>query len=164
MSDPLLTDEIRGWIGREVTYTAPEELGRASIRYFALAIGDDNPIYVDEEQARAAGLPDVVAPPTLICESNQYLHREPDDNGFIGHSWELPVTGCRLIRGGNAYEFARPALPTDRITVTWRIKDIVEKQTSKGVAMLIVTSVATYTNHQDELLATNTETLIYQRL
>jgi hypothetical protein len=28
-----------------VSYGALEELGRASIRYFALAIGDDNPLY-----------------------------------------------------------------------------------------------------------------------
>jgi hypothetical protein len=49
----LLTEELRGWIGREVSYAAPEEIGRASIRYFALAIGDDNPLYVDEDYARA---------------------------------------------------------------------------------------------------------------
>jgi acyl dehydratase len=48
----LLTDELRGWIGREVSYTAREEIGRASIRYFALAIGDDNPLYIDEAYAR----------------------------------------------------------------------------------------------------------------
>ena len=39
----LLTDEVRALVGRTRTYTAPEPLGRASIRYFALAIGDDNP-------------------------------------------------------------------------------------------------------------------------
>ena len=48
----LLTDELRGWIGREVSYTAREEIGRASIRYFALAIGDENPLYIDEAYAR----------------------------------------------------------------------------------------------------------------
>lgn len=160
----LLTDEIRAFIGREVTYTAPEELGRAAIRYFALAIGDDNEVYWHDDAARDAGYPSVIAPPTLICESNQYLHRAPDANGFIGHSWDLPVTGARLIRGGNDYVFERPVLPTDRITVTWHIEDITEKQTSKGEPMLVVTSVATYLDAAGELLATNTETLIYQPL
>ena len=51
----LLTDELKQWIGREFNYTAPEEIGRASIRYFALAIGDDNRLYFDDEYARAAG-------------------------------------------------------------------------------------------------------------
>jgi hypothetical protein len=30
--------------------------------------------------------------------------------------------------------------------------------------MLIVTSIATYTNHDGEVLATNTDTIIYQEL
>ena len=41
----LLTDEIRAFIGQEATYEAPEALGAASFRYFALAIGDENPVY-----------------------------------------------------------------------------------------------------------------------
>lgn len=158
----MLTDEIRSFIGREVTYTAPEEIGRAAIRYFALAIGDDNELYLHDDAARDAGHPSVIAPPTMICESNQYLHRVPDNNGFIGHSWDLPVTNARLIRGGNDYVFERPVLPTDRITVTWHIENIEEKRTSKGEPMLVVTSVATYLSTEGELLATNTETLIYQ--
>jgi len=37
--------------------SACEELGRASIRYFALALGDENPLYVDDEYAREAEYP-----------------------------------------------------------------------------------------------------------
>ena len=44
-------EELKSWIGREVTYTAPEELGAASIRYFALALGDENPLFRDEAYA-----------------------------------------------------------------------------------------------------------------
>ena len=39
-----------------------------------------------------------------------------------------------------------------------------ERTTSKGQDMLIVTSRARYTNQRGELLATNTETLIYTSL
>ena len=85
----LLTDELKSWIGREVHYPAREELGRASIRYFALALGDDNPLYVNGE----------IAPPTLICETNQYAHRAPNADGYIGHEWHLPVPNTRLVRG-----------------------------------------------------------------
>jgi acyl dehydratase len=160
----MLTEEVRAFIGREATYTAPEELGRAAIRYFALAIGDDNAVYIDDEAARDAGHLGVIAPPTLICESNQYLHREPDGNGFMGHTWDLPVRNARLVRGSNDYEFDRPVFPTDRITVTWFIEDIQERTSSSGVPMLVVTSVAVYHNQEGERLATNTETLIYQPL
>ena len=93
----LLTEELRGWIGREVSYTGPEEIGRAAIRYFALAIGDENPLYTDEAYARAAGYPSIVAPPTFVCETNQYAHRQPNADGYIGHSWELPLSGYRMM-------------------------------------------------------------------
>ena len=160
----LLTDELRSWIGRAQRYTAPEELGRASLRYFALAVGDDNPLYTDAEVARAHGHPDVVAPPTFVCETNQYAHRRPDGEGYIGHRWELPVTGCRLVRGGHDYTFSRPVYPSDRITVTWRVVDIRERESSRGGTLLMVESEAVYTNQDDELLARNVETLIYQPL
>jgi hypothetical protein len=52
--------------------------------------------------------------------------------------------------------------PEDILTVTWRIDDMVERTSSKGTPMLIVTSIAEYTNQHGELLVTNVETLIYQ--
>jgi acyl dehydratase len=157
----LLTEEVKGWIGREVTYTAPEELGRAAIRYFANAVGDDNLIYLDDEAARSSGHSGVIAPPTLVCETSQYMS---DSHKEGGHSWDLPIAGCRTIRGGNEYTFSRRVQPNDVITARWRIEDIQEKETSAAVPMLIVTSVVTYTNQSQDILATNRETLIYQRL
>ena len=158
----LLTDEIRALIGLEVSFTAPEELGRAAIRYFAIAIGDESPLYVDDEYARAAGYPSVVAPPTLVCETNQYMSGRPSGDGYIGHQWALPLSGFRMIRGGNEYEFHRPVLPQHRITAQWRIVGIEEKLSGRGTPMLVVVSEVAYREQSGQLLATNRETTIYQ--
>ena len=160
----LLTDELKSWIGREAHYPAREEFGRASIRYFALAMGDDNPLYVDDAYAKEAGYASVIAPPTLICETCQYAHRAPGADGYIGHEWQLPVTDCRLIRAGNDYEFTRPVLPADRISVTWTLENIVERSASRGGTQLFVTSVARYRDAAGEVVALNRETLVYQPL
>ena len=160
----ILTEELKQWIGREFSYTAPEEIGRASIRYFALVMGDDNRLYVDDEYARAAGYSGVIAPPTFICETNQYAHRQPNADGYIGHSWDLPITECRMIRGGHEYEFFQPVTPADRISVIWRLEDISEHTSSRGGTMLIVIAAATYSNQRGERLASNRETLIFQPL
>lgn len=157
-----LTDELRAWIGREARYTAPEEVGRASIRYFARAVGDDNPVYTDDGAARAAGYVGVVAPPTFVCETNQYVDRAPDADGYVGHRWDLPVPPGRVVRGGHAYRFGRPLRPDDVITAAWRVADIVEKTSRSGAPMLVVTSEATYTAADGAHLATNTETTIHQ--
>ena len=51
-------------IGRE-SEPFVAEVEKNAIRRFAEAIGDPNPIYAEEEAARAAGFPTLVAPPTF---------------------------------------------------------------------------------------------------
>ena len=157
-----ISDELKSWIGREVTYTAPEELGRPAIRYFALATGDGNPLYNDDAEAAASRHGGVIAPPTQVCETNQIYARPLDENAYIGHSWDLPLKSRRFIRGGNAYEFHQPVRPDDRVTVTWRIVDIYEKNTRSSGVVIFVVSEARYVNQRGELLAVNRETNIYQ--
>lgn len=162
---PWDLDAIRAMIGASVVYVSPEPFGRVAFRYFAEAIGDDNPVYVDAAAARAAGYDDVVAPPTLLMETNQYVaSRDRDDAGYKGHQWDLPVTGCRLIRGGNRYEFHAPLYPDDVVTATWRITSADEKAGRDGRAMLLVGSEARFTRADGTLLAVDRETLIYQEL
>jgi hypothetical protein len=149
----LLTPELRALVGREVVYRAPEPLSRSAFRYFALALGDDNVRWRSGE-----------APPTFVVESIQYR----DDRDALlrgGDVWGIEIPGTRALRGGHEYEFHRPVRDGDRLVVTWRIADIEEKTTSTGTRMLIVLSEATYrTDDDDELLAVNRETVIYQEL
>ncbi len=161
----LLTDEVRAYIGRTVRYTAPEALGRSSIRYFARAVGDDNPCYTDDEAAARAGHRDVVAPPTFVCETNQYADGRPDDDGYVGHSWDLPVPeGTRLVRGGHEYEFHAPVHPDVVLDVSWTVEGMEEKTSRSGTSLLLVTSLAEYRDQAGTLLARNRETLIYQEV
>ena len=59
----------------------------------------------------------MIAPPTLVCETNQFFQNPPDENGYIGHFWALPFTSNRFIRGENEYEFHQPVRADDRVTV-----------------------------------------------
>lgn len=156
----LLTPELRARIGETRVYTAPEPLSRAAIRYYACAVGDGNPIYTDEVAARAAGWPGLVAPPTLLTDTNQYMRGERDEDGFLGHSWHLDVPGTRVVRGGNDYRFQRPARPDDIVTVTWQLTDIAERHRSDGRSMLVVLSSARIVAADGEPILTNLETIL----
>lgn len=159
----LLNDEIRAWIGKEVSFSARDELSRASIRCFALATGDHNPLYNDDEYARSAGYPSLIAPPTLIVETGQCMNECLDVDGEqFAFEWKLPISNVRTVRAGNDYEFFRPILPTDRISVTWRIDDIVEKASSRGGTQLFVISKGQFFDEKGELIAINRDTQVLQ--
>ena len=147
----LLTAEVRALVGRTATYTAPEPLGRAAIRYFAMATGDDNPAHLAGE----------VAPPTLVCETNQFTGLSRDANGYAGHGWGFHLPGTREVRGGNSYRFHQPVRPDDVVTARWEVTDVTERTTGSGQSMVVVTSLASYTNQDGDLLVENEETLIY---
>ena len=160
----LLTEELRARIGERRSYTAPDPIGRSAIRYFATVVGDPNPLSRDIDAARAAGFDDLVAPPTYICETNQYADLPMDDDGYPGHTWEFDIPDTRQIRGGNEYRFHQPVIATDVITAEWTITDITERTSSAGTAMLIINSTAEYRNQHGAHLASNTETIIFQEL
>lgn len=160
----LLTEDIKALVGSTRVYTAPEPFGRAAGRYFALAVGDQNPLYTDDAAARAAGLSGVTLPPTLICETNQYAALPLDDEGYAGHTWQLDIPGTRQVRGGNRYTFHRRIRPDDVVTATWEITGVEEKTNRSGADMLVVHSRATYTDADGGPLAENEETIIFVSL
>jgi acyl dehydratase len=151
--------QYRHLIGAEYTYTAPEEIGAAFIRQFALAIGDLNPLYVDHTAAAQGPYGGIVAPPTLVCETTQYYRGEVDDEGGFSDRPQMPPG--QPIRAGNEYIFHRPLRPDDIITARWRISDIYGKHGQSG-SLLFVQCHITYSNQDGEPLAENIETLPYR--
>jgi len=70
------------------------------IKEFAEAIGDPNPVYRDREAAKAAGHPDVIAPPTfpiVISLSGGDL-LDP----------ELGLNFAMVVHGEQRFEYQRP--------------------------------------------------------
>ncbi|MCG5431381.1 OB-fold domain-containing protein [Mycobacterium sp. MYCO198283] len=58
-------EEIKA-AGRSAPRLGPDPVNQPMIRHWVEAIGDANPVYVDEAAARAAGHPGIVAPPAMI--------------------------------------------------------------------------------------------------
>lgn len=157
--DDLLEELRRQFLGKEMVATAPEEFGRASIRLFAQAVGDMNPLYYDEGYARRTRYGGIIAPPTFVCETMQYQVGPLDHTGGPAHRFGLPV-GTE-IRGGNDYEFFQPVRPDDVLTAHWKVKDIQEKKGRTGRLLFLIYDI-TYTNQRGELLAINHEWLIFR--
>ena len=157
MSDLLA--RLKLTVGQEIVFQAPDEMGRASLRQYALAIGDFNPLYSDREFAQAHGLRDVMAPPTLICDTSQYVDSDMDDRGdLLGRG---PIRESAALRAGNEYEFFQPIHPDDVITAHWTVKDVYER-TGRSGSLIFQVIETTFYNQREELLARNTETMFYR--
>lgn len=154
-----LAQRFRPFLGQEFTFTAREEVGRAFIRLFALAIGDLNPLYVNAEVAARGPYGGIVAPPTFVCETTPYYQGDVDEEGGFTDRVRLPLG--QTIRAGNDYTFHRLLRPSDIITARWKISDIYERQGRSGRLLFLVVDI-TYTNQHGELLAENRETLAYR--
>ncbi len=156
---PSLLERLKQTVGQEIVLQAPDEMGRSSLRQYALAIGDFNPLYSDRQFAKAHGLRDVMAPPTLICDTWQYVDSDMDDRGdLLGRGAIRDLEG---LRAGNEYEFFQPIHPDDVITARWTVKDVYERTGRSGVLIFQVIETTFY-NQREELLARNTETMFYR--
>jgi acyl dehydratase len=114
-------------IGRE-SEPVVHEVEKGAIRRFAEAIGDPNPIYADEEAARAAGHAGLVAPPTFATVLSQ--------NERFRHTLDLGTRS--FLHGEEQLEFGRPIVAGDRITVKTRVADVQERAGASGPMDILV--------------------------
>jgi acyl dehydratase len=125
----------KDYIGRTFPPGEPYEVGRVKIAEFADAIGDPNPLYRDREAARAAGYPDVIAPPTFaIVISMASSGRVVGDPG-------LGVNYAMVVHGEQRFEYARPIGAGDVLTATSTISDI--RETGRLVMLSTRTDIQT---------------------
>jgi acyl dehydratase len=118
----------RSAIGRE-SKPAVNEVEKGMIRRFAESLGESNPLYFDEATARAAGYRSLVAPPTFpVCLRSGTDLRE----GL------LMAAGNHLLQAEQSFEYARPIIAGDRLTVRSKVVDITQRATPTGPADFVV--------------------------
>ncbi len=147
-SPTFLTAEMREQaIGAE-TEPLAMEVEQGAIIKFAQAIGDENPLWNDQAAARKTRYGGLIAPPTFL--RNLRLERT-----------ELPfdIPFERVLDGGSDWEYFQPVRPGDRITAVSRLTDLQERPGRMGI-MIFMTSLITYRNQFDEVVATQTSTSI----
>jgi len=137
----------RSLIGRQ-SEPVVHEVERGMIRRFADAIGDPNPIYSDEATARAAGFPELVAPPTFASALST--------NERFRASLDLGTRSFLL--SDQQFEFGRPIVAGDRISVTTRVADVQERA---GTDILVLEDEGR--DPQGQLLFHSRTTLVLRR-
>ncbi|HET8540721.1 MAG TPA: MaoC family dehydratase N-terminal domain-containing protein [Anaeromyxobacter sp.] len=117
----------RSLIGRE-SEPVVHEVERGAIRRFAESLGDPNPIYADEAAARGAGYPALVAPATFAVALTS--------NERFRHSLDLGTRS--ILHSEQHFEYARPIVAGDRITVRSKVADVQERAGASGPMDVVV--------------------------
>lgn len=133
-------EEIKA-AGKSEPRTGRDPVNQPMIHHWVDAIGDKNPIYVDDEAAKAAGHPGIVAPPAMIqvwTMGGLGAGRSDDDPlskmmalfdeaGYVG----VVATNCEQT-------YHRYLQPGEQVTIHADITDVVgPKQTALGEGFFI---------------------------
>ena len=130
-------------------FTTPVERGR--LKFFAKAIGETDPVYVDVAAAQAAGHPTLPVPPTfLFCLE---MDRPAPYGWFDDLGIELP----KVLHGAQGFRYHRMAYAGDELTFDSRVTDIYDK---KGGLLEFVVQDNRISNQRGELVAEFTRTLV----
>lgn len=114
------------------------EVERWQILQFARAIGESNPIFMDEAAARAAGYRALVAPPTFAFCLSTMAAPEPFEMLRV-----LGIDRHRILHGEQSFTYHIPICAGDVLTFRIRCVDIYDK---KGGALEFVTQETAVTN------------------
>ena len=109
------------------------EVGKEKIAEYARAVGEENPVYFDREQARTAGFRDIPAPPMFAVVYSF---------GAVAPAVVDPDVGINLammVHGGQEFVWNEPVCSGDVITTETTVNDISEK---RGLGFYVFESVS----------------------
>lgn len=134
---------------------SPDEVNVPMIRHWAEAMGDANPIYLDQAAAQATGRAGVIAPPTMLqaWTMRGYAAAQSGANrDALSELWDaLAAEGFTSVVATDCeQEYLRELVPGDRLTVVETVEAVSdEKHTALGVGHFVST-VRTYTDQHGE--------------
>ncbi len=121
------------------------DLGRMSrkeFQRFAYATGDLNPRYLDDEAARAVGLPEAVAPPLFLSgvmgwETGPAEEDLRPDGTGRSETAGLSLEGLRLMGAGQDLEFLHHVVDGTHVVADISLDDVQLKQGRTGPLLLV---------------------------
>lgn len=173
-----LLEALKPYIGLESdTDVACDVVERGAVRRYAQAIMNEDPIF-SENCINNSTYGGPVAPPLFPThlfrrpfgahDPIQSNAKNPDFDGIVSSTLAsglpelLPLKGYALLNGGSEIEFFRYARHGETISVKTRYADITEKETSKGLIVLVVLE-SEYRNEKGEVLIKTRRTQIRRK-
>ncbi|PIC99493.1 MaoC family dehydratase N-terminal domain-containing protein [Sporosarcina sp. P29] len=97
------------------------EVERRHVGQFAAAIGDDHPLYTDEEYANQSAYAGLIVPPTFPIAMNDGKTEMP-----------LDLDQRRMLHGEQEFLYYKPIRIGDRLRCQIKVSDLYDKEGKSG--------------------------------
>jgi len=156
----VIPEEAKQFIGR----TDPpiiRHVEKGAIRRYAEAVGNDNPLYQDDEYARRSLYGSIIAPPGFFGWPTKTPCSCTGLADIVGELQAALARGGfpRILDGGISYDFFLPVRAGDILIASPKVTGLSEKE-GKGGTMIICNFETTYTNQNGDLVAKANQTFI----
>lgn len=150
-------EDPKSYIGKE-TPKFTFEVEKGNIKDFAIAIGDLDPMFYDEEHAKKTRFGGIIA-------SNTFSHTLRGEKTSLLRS--IPQIGARipekLLHGEHEIEYFNPIRPGDMITFKIKIADISEHEGKRSGKMDAVLLEIPCFNQKGEMVLRYWQTFVIRR-
>ena len=156
----MIPEEAKQFVER-IAPPVVRHVEKSAIKRYAEAVGNDNPLYYDEEYAGKTKYGSIIAPPGFwgwpikapcSCTGQVYI---------VGELQAALARGGfpRILGGGISYDFFVPVQSGDILIASPKVTGLSEKE-GKGGTMIICNLETTYTNQNGDLVAKALQTFI----
>lgn len=135
-------------LGMEAEPAVAEVKAEEIIR-FARAIGDLNPLYINEEEAKRSQFGAIVAPPTFPVPFQAISM----DMSLFG---DLDLNIASLVHGEQEFEYFKVLKAGERITIRAKVADIYEKEGKSGILDFVIFEATGYDECGDKVYVSRT--------
>lgn len=133
------------------------EIGLEKVKEYAIAVGDLNPLYVNEEEAAKSSHGGIIAPPAFAA----VYARGPVGEALFDPdlSLNLPM----LVHGEQEFEFLDVVRPGDVILTEGEILDVYEKVTEKNALDFVVVGTTSRRKRDSKVVCLGKWTFVIRR-
>ncbi|MGB9306391.1 MAG: MaoC family dehydratase N-terminal domain-containing protein [Mycobacterium sp.] len=153
-------------IGEVVSRRSLGMLDAVTIGRYAMTIGAADPSHYDPAAARAAGHPDVLAPPNLLAAIAEWGIGTPEADlqpDGTPHDGDMPLgdgeLGLRVMGAGEEMELVNPVVAGTELVVETTLEAVTPKQARSGPC-IFVTTLNTFAAKDGTVLNRNRRTIV----
>lgn len=158
-----MVEELQTYVG-DVSEPIRAKIEAIHSQRYARAIGETNPLYLDEDYARSRGYAGLVVPPNFLPSYMDWTDGGPEDELRVDGTplaemkW-IPTEGVRIMGGGEEMFFEAPLIAGTEVVLTEELQSVTSRESRSGL-MFVMHILHRYETSAGDLIMTAVRTVL----